>query len=53
MSGTSLIGSDTHESICGMYERMRRNLVMESLLRAVEATQPPAGLLHHSDKGSQ
>ena len=36
-----------------MGERMTRNLVMESLLRAVEATQQPAGLLHHSDKGSQ
>ena len=36
-----------------MGERMTRNLVMESLLRAVEAGQPPTGLLHHSDKGSQ
>jgi putative transposase len=26
---------------------------MESLLRAVETTKPPKGLLHHSDKGSQ
>jgi transposase InsO family protein len=49
-----------HKDLCtrkivgyAMGERMTRNLVMESLLRAVEATQPPAGLLHHSDKGSQ
>ena len=34
--------------------RMSRNLVIETLLRAVEATHPPVGLLHHhSDKGSQ
>jgi putative transposase len=49
-----------HKDLCtrkivgyAMGERMSRNLVMESLLRAVKATQPPAGLLHHSDKGSQ
>jgi transposase InsO family protein len=49
-----------HKDLCtrkivgyAMGERMSRNLVMESLLRAVEATQPSAGLLHHSDKGSQ
>jgi len=49
-----------HKDLCtrkivgyAMGERMTRNLVMESLLRAVEATKPPAGLLHHSDKGSQ
>ena len=32
---------------------MTRNLVIESLLRAVAATRPSAGLVHHSDKGSQ
>jgi putative transposase len=32
---------------------MTKNLVMESLLRAVETTKPSTGLLHHSDKGSQ
>jgi putative transposase len=36
-----------------MGERMTRNLVIESLRRAVEATRPPAGLVHHSDRGSQ
>jgi len=36
-----------------MGERMTRNLVIESLLRAVETTGPCTGLLHHSDKGSQ
>ena len=49
-----------HKDLCtrkivgyAMGERMTKHLVMESLLRAVEATRPPAGLLHHSDKGSQ
>jgi transposase InsO family protein len=49
-----------HKDLCtrkivgyAMGERMTKNLVMESLLRAVHASQPPAGLLHHSDKGSQ
>jgi putative transposase len=36
-----------------MGKRITRNLVIESLLRAVEATQPCAGLVHHSGKGSQ
>ena len=36
-----------------MGERMMRNLVIASLRRAVEATRPPAGLVHHSDRGSQ
>lgn len=35
-----------------MGERMTKNLVMESLLRAVAATKLPTGLLYHSDKGS-
>jgi transposase InsO family protein len=49
-----------HKDLCtrkivgyAMGERMSRNLVMESLLRAVEATHPPVGLVHHSDKGNQ
>lgn len=35
-----------------MGERMTKHRVLESLLRAVEVTKPPKGLLHHSDKGS-
>ena len=49
-----------HKDLCtrkivgyAMGKRMTKHLVMESLLRAVEVTRPPAGLLHHSDKGSQ
>jgi putative transposase len=49
-----------HKDLCSrkivgyaMGERMTRSLVMESLLRAVAASPPPAGLVHHSDKGSQ
>jgi len=49
-----------HKDLCtrkivgyAMGERMTRNLVIESLLRAVAATRPSAGLVHHSDKGSQ
>ena len=34
-------------------ERMTRNLVSQSLFRAVAAKRPAAGLLHHSDRGSQ
>lgn len=36
-----------------MGERLTRNLVGESLLRAVAAKRPPDGLIHHSDRGSQ
>jgi putative transposase len=36
-----------------MGERMTKNLVSESLLRAVAAKHPTKGLLHHSDRGSQ
>jgi transposase InsO family protein len=36
-----------------MGERLTRNLVSESLLRAVEARRPAGGLIHHSDRGSQ
>jgi putative transposase len=49
-----------HKDLCSrkivgyaMGARMTKNLVMESLLRAVETTKPPKGLLHHSDKGSR
>ncbi len=44
----------THEIVgYAMGERMTRNLVSESLLRAVEAKRPAQGLIHHSDRGSQ
>jgi putative transposase len=36
-----------------MGERMTRNLVSQSLFRAVAAKRPERGLLHHSDRGSQ
>jgi len=36
-----------------MGERMTRNLVSQSLFRAVAAKRPRSGLLHHSDRGSQ
>ncbi len=36
-----------------MGERMTRNLVSQSLLRAVAAKRPAVGLIHHSDRGSQ
>jgi transposase InsO family protein len=49
-----------HRDLCSrkiagyaMGERMTKNLVMESLLRAVETTKPLSGLVHHSDTGSQ
>ncbi len=48
-----------HKDLCtrkivgyAMGERMTKNLVLESLLRAVETTKLPKGLVHHSDKGS-
>jgi len=44
----------THEIVgYSMGERMTRDLVSDSLLRAVEAQRPPRGLMHHSDRGSQ
>ena len=44
----------THEIVgYAMGERMTKNLVSESLFRAVEARRPAKGLLHHSDRGSQ
>jgi len=36
-----------------MGERLSRNLVSQSLIRAVEAKRPDKGLIHHSDRGSQ
>jgi transposase InsO family protein len=44
-----------HGEIVGyaMGERMSRNLVSQSLFRAVTSKRPPKGLLHHSDRGSQ
>ena len=36
-----------------MAERMTMNLVSQSLLRAIAAKRPAAGLIHHSDRGSQ
>jgi putative transposase len=36
-----------------MGERLSKNLVEESLLRAVSVKRPQKGLLHHSDRGSQ
>ena len=36
-----------------MSSRMTKNLVNQSLLQAVAAKRPMAGLVHHSDRGSQ
>jgi putative transposase len=36
-----------------MAERMTKNLVIQSLLRALATKRPEAGLIHHSDRGSQ
>jgi putative transposase len=36
-----------------MGERLSRNLISQSLLRAVTTRKPQEGLLHHSDRGSQ
>lgn len=36
-----------------MGDRMTKNLVSQSLFRAVSAKRPAAGLIHHSDRGSQ
>lgn len=36
-----------------MGKRMTKNLVSQSLFRAVSAKRPAAGLIHHSDRGSQ
>jgi transposase InsO family protein len=36
-----------------MGERLTRNLVSQSLFKAVSAKRPAEGLIHHSDRGSQ
>jgi transposase InsO family protein len=36
-----------------MGERLSKNLVGESLLRAISTRRPEKGLMHHSDRGSQ
>ncbi len=36
-----------------MGERLTRNLVSQSLLKAVAVKRPAVGLIHHSDRGSQ
>ena len=36
-----------------MSERTTKNLVSQSLFRAVAEKRPPRGLIHHSDRGSQ
>ena len=36
-----------------MSDSLHRQLVIEALLMAVQCRQPPPGLLHHSDRGSQ
>lgn len=36
-----------------MGERLTRNLVSESLFRAIGSKRPNKGLIHHSDRGSQ
>jgi len=36
-----------------MGERLTRNLVSQSLFKAVAAKRPTKGLIHHSDRGSQ
>lgn len=36
-----------------MGTRMTRNLITQSLIRAVSAKRPGPGLIHHSDRGSQ
>ena len=44
----------THEIVgYAMGERMTKNLISESLLRAVQTKRPVQGLMHHSDRGSQ
>jgi putative transposase len=49
-----------HKDLCtgeivgyAMGERLTRNLVSQSLLRAIFAKRPSTGVLHHSDRGSQ
>src|SRR4030067_3781456 len=49
-----------HKDLCtgeivgyAMGNRITKNLVSQSLFRAVAAKRPGAGLIHHSDRGSQ
>ena len=44
-----------HGEIVGyaMADRMTKNLISESLFRAIRAKRPGKGLIHHSDRGSQ
>ncbi len=49
-----------HKDLCtgnivgyAMGERLTRNLVSQSLFKAVSAKRPAKGLIHHSDRGSQ
>ena len=49
-----------HKDMCtreivgyAMGSRMTKNLVSQSLFKAVSAKRPTAGLIHHSDRGSQ
>jgi len=49
-----------HKDMCtreivgyAMGPRMTKNLVSQSLFRAVQTKRPSAGLIHHSDRGSQ
>ncbi len=49
-----------HKDLCtgeivgyAMGERLTRNLVSQSLLRALSSKRPVEGVLHHSDRGSQ
>jgi len=34
-------------------DRLKRDLALEALRRAVALRRPPPGLVHHSDRGSQ
>lgn len=36
-----------------MSDRMKSQLVIDALAMAIEQRRPPAGLIHHSDRGSQ
>ena len=51
----NLLGQQFTGELVGyaMGERMTRNLVSQSLFRALRAKRPARGLMHHSDRGSQ
>ena len=38
---------------CAMSDRITTDLTIKALTMAIERGQPPAGLMHHSDRGSQ